>query len=423
MKKILMLGASFSSLEIVQKAKKRGWYTIVTDTAPPAESPVKQAADEYWMIDTADTDILIEKCRREGIDAIFAGVSEFNLDRVKIMTQELGLPCYINENAWEYARNKKLFKKKCIEKGVPVIQEYPVPAPDDETAWAQIKYPVVIKPVDGSGNAGLSICYDRGDLEKGLRKAKATSANPELILEQYVTGEETWNYYYIAEGVVRYIYSGSVFRQPGYPTFLYSFGTSAAEGVDDYLKKMNPQCVELLTDIGCREGVAWIQCIRDKDDNYYALEMAHRISADTAGDLLEKSLGFNPADWMLDTAIGCKHTTDMLPEPITRPYSGATCVYYMFADHAGRIEKMSGFENLEPECYLVETVKKPGEAVDQYRMMAKIVFYTKNAGEMCHMLQYLNDTISILDADGRDLIVRFTDYEAVRKRLGGLIYE
>lgn len=31
MKKLLMLGAPFSSMEIVQKAKGRGWYTIVTD--------------------------------------------------------------------------------------------------------------------------------------------------------------------------------------------------------------------------------------------------------------------------------------------------------------------------------------------------------------------------------------------------------
>ena len=236
MKKLLMLGASLSSMEIVQKAKQRGWYTIVTDNTPTAESPVKQAADGYWMINTADTGFLIDKCRREGIDAIFAGVSEFNLDKVKIMTRELELPCYIDENAWEYARNKRLFKRKCIEKGVPVIQEYPIPAPDDEAAWEQIIYPVVIKPVDCCGNAGISICYNRKDLEEGLRKAKAASANPELILERYITGEETWNYYYIAEGVVRYIYSGSVFRPPGYPTFLYSFGTSAAEGVDGYLE-------------------------------------------------------------------------------------------------------------------------------------------------------------------------------------------
>lgn len=421
MKKILMLGASLSSMEIVQRAKQRGWYTIVTDTVPLVESPVKQTADEYWMINTAETDYLIEKCRREGIDAIFAGVSEFNLDKVKIMTQELGLPCYIDENAWEYARNKRLFKNKCIEKGVPVIQEYSIPAPDDEEAWEKIIYPVVIKPVDCCGNAGISICHNRKDLEEGLRKAKSASANPEIILERYITGEETWNYYYIAEGVVRYIYSGSVFRPLGYPTFLYSFGTIVTEGVADYLEKMNPQCIELLTDIGCREGIAWIQCIKDKDGNYYALEMAHRMSADTVGALLEKSLGISPIDWMLDTAFGYKHTADMLPEQIARPYSGATCVYYLFADHAGKIEKMSGLEKLESDHYLVECVKRSGDNVNQFGLMVKIAFYARSAGEICRMLQHLNDTIIISDIDGRDLIARFTDYKTVRKKLDVLM--
>lgn len=32
MKKLLILGTSIASTEIVQKARKRGWYTIVTDS-------------------------------------------------------------------------------------------------------------------------------------------------------------------------------------------------------------------------------------------------------------------------------------------------------------------------------------------------------------------------------------------------------
>ena len=423
MKKILLLGTSFSSMEIVQKAKQRGLYTIVTDTTPYAESPVKQAADEYWMISTAQKDRLIEKCRKESIGAIFAGISEFNLDRVLIMTQELGLPCYINAKAWEYARNKRLFKNKCIEKGVPVVPEYSVPDSDDEAAWEKIKYPVVIKPVDGWANTGLSICYNRNDVEEGLRKVKAISTNPDFILEKYITGEETWNYYFFAEGVARYVYSGTVFRQPGYPTFLYSFGTSAVAGIDDYLEKMNPQIIELLTDIGCREGIAWIQCIREDNGNYYALEMAHRMSADTVGDILEKSLGFNSVDWLLDTALGCKHTADMLPAQAKRPYSGATCVYYLFSDHSGRIEKMSGFEKLDPDCFYVEYAKKPGDDVGQYSMMVKIVFFARNTGQMCNLIQQLNDTIDISDTDGNDLIVHFTDYKMVKERLSELMCE
>lgn len=421
MKKLLMLGTSFASFEIVQKARKRGWYTIVTDNVPPEDSPVKQAADAYWMISTKDVEKLEEKCREEEIGAVFAGVSEFNLDRVLLLTKKLGLPCYIDEGAWKYARNKKLFKTKCIEKGIPVVNEYPVPDADDEGAWEQIVYPVVIKPVDGTGNLGVSICHNRQELEEGLQKARKSSKNPRLILERYITGEETWNYYCIAEGTVKYIYSGSAFRQPGYPTFLYSFATGAADGVDDYLAKMNPKCTELLKEIGCRDGIAWIQCIRDEAGNYYALEMGHRLSADASGDMLKKSMQFDSIEWMLDTAFGVRHSVEMMPSQMPRPYIGAQCVYYLFADHAGKIEKVAGLDQIDPDICRLLAIIKPGDVIERYRVMVRIVFFARTSKEMCDTLQYLNHTIKITDTEGKDLIIRFTDYDTVRTRHCGLM--
>ena len=75
--------------------------------------------------------------------AIFAGISGFNLDRVKDLTERLGLPCYIEEAAWKYARDKSAFKKKCREFGIPVVDEYIVPDPPGAKELAAIEYPVV----------------------------------------------------------------------------------------------------------------------------------------------------------------------------------------------------------------------------------------------------------------------------------------
>ncbi len=422
MKKLLILGSSLGASEIVQKARKRGWYTIVTDNLPPEKSPAKQVADACWMISTADTGTLEEMCRKEGVSAIFSGVSEFNLDRVLTLTQALKLPCYISESVWTIARNKRLFKKKCMEKGIPVIPEYPVPAADDEAAWERITYPVVVKPVDGAGNAGLSICRNRQELSEGIRKARAFNpAKPEIIIEQYIAGEETLNYYLIAEGNIHYVYSGRALREPGYPTFLYSYATFAVRGIDDYLEKLHPQFLSLLQDIGCREGIAWLQCIRDEEGNYHALEMAHRMSADISGDILERSLGFNNVDWMLDTALGIRHSEEMIPKKVIPPYPAVMCVYFLFADHAGRIEKMTGFNKLDPDRFHVEALNAPGDDIGQYKLMAKVAFFARQTEEIIHIMQYLNQSIVILDTDGRDLVVRYTDYETVRLCHEGLL--
>lgn len=419
MKRILMLGTSLGSREIIRKARERGWHTIVTDNLPPERSTAKQDSDEYWMISTADVEALEKKCREEGIDAVFAGVSEFNLDRVRILADDLHLPCYINPETWTFARNKRLFKRKCKEMGIPVVPEYPIPTPGDESSWERIEYPVVVKPVDGTGNAGLSICRNREELETGIRKVRAISTNPEIILEKYITGEESWNYYVAAEGSIQYAYSGRVFRQPGYPTFLYSFGISMAGGTDDYLARMNPRCTELLRNIGFREGIAWIQCLRDAEGNYYALEMAHRMSADVSGDVLEKCLGFNNVDWMLDTAMGIRHSEACLPGLIRRPYVGTVCVYYLFADHQGRIGRMEGVDRLDPSCFLTEQTIREGDEVRQYQMMVKITYAARKAEEIFRALQEINGTVRIEDSTGGDLIVRYTNFDAVREGLSG----
>ena len=87
-----MLGTSLGSIEIVETARSMGCFTIVTDNLDPDRSPAKKVADEYWMISTNDLDLLEQKCREEKINAIFVGISEFNLDRVKDLTERLKFP-------------------------------------------------------------------------------------------------------------------------------------------------------------------------------------------------------------------------------------------------------------------------------------------------------------------------------------------
>ena len=157
MQKLLILGTSLVSLEIVQTAKEMGCYTIVTDNLPPERSVAKLEADEYWMINTNEIDLLEKKCREENVNAVYSGASEFNLDVVKELTTRLNLPCYIDDEPWKYARDKRLFKEKCKEIGIPVVEDYDLSDPPRREELEQIEYPVVVKPVDGSGNKGISI--------------------------------------------------------------------------------------------------------------------------------------------------------------------------------------------------------------------------------------------------------------------------
>ena len=420
MKKLLLLGTSLASIEIVQTAREMGCYTIVTDNLDPELSPAKKESDEYWMISTDDLDALEKKCREENVNAVFAGVSEFNLDMVKALTERLGLPCYIEDSAWKYARDKSAFKQKCREIGVPVVEEYEVSDPPVAEELVGIEYPVVVKPVDGSGNKGLSICYNEEELIKGCEKARENSQSRNILIERYVTGEETWNYYYLADGEVRYVYSGRVYRQPGYPTFLYSCGTTTIRSTQEYLDKVNDKCEAFIKAIGCRRGIAWFQFIRDEKGRFYALEMAQRISADSAGKAIQNAIGVNALKWMLDVAFGEDHKVEDLPQTYKPPYKTTHNVYYLFAEKSGIVSTMQGLDELDRNEYNVSILAHPGTHVDKYRNMVRLVFNAHSSQEMCDKIKHVNDTVQILDENGENLYIHFTDFDEIIKTNKGM---
>ena len=97
MQKLLMLGTSYGSLEMLRYAKSKGIHTIVTDYLDSEHSVGKLASDEYWMINTGELDALEQKCREEGVNGVVCGVSEFNLEMCMELCKRLGLQCYCTE--------------------------------------------------------------------------------------------------------------------------------------------------------------------------------------------------------------------------------------------------------------------------------------------------------------------------------------
>ena len=420
MKKLLLLGTSLVSTEIVKTAREMGYHTIVTDYLPPERSYAKLEADEYWMISTDEIDRLEKKCREAHIDAIFSGVSEFNLDRVKELTERLDLPCYIEDKTWKYARNKQKFKEKCRQIGIPTADDYILSNPPLREEMETLEYPVVVKPIDGNGNKGLSICHDERELIEAIEKAREASDSSSILTEKYIAGEESWNIYYIAENEYRCVSRGRAFKQPGYPTFLYPICLSAMEDNCEFKEQMDEKCIELLKNIGCRKGIAWIQLIRDERGKYFALEMAQRLSAGTTGIFAEKAHGFNSVRWALNTAFGIRQTALTIPLLDKPPYRSANCVYFLFADRSGSISSMKGFNELDKDRFLVSNVAMEGDYIGKYRLISRIAFNMKNGEDLCDTLRLINEKISILDENGENMYIRYTDFNVLMEKLKGL---
>lgn len=102
-KKLLILGAYGSEIEIVNVAHRMGVYTITTDNHMNwDEAPAKKISDEAWNISWSDIDTLADMCRKNHVDGVIAGFSERRVNFAAKLSEKLHTSFYAGEGGQNY---------------------------------------------------------------------------------------------------------------------------------------------------------------------------------------------------------------------------------------------------------------------------------------------------------------------------------
>lgn len=201
-KKLLILGGNALSCDIVTTAKKMGVHTIVTDWYSADKSPAKKIADEAWNISIEDYDELAKRIKEEGIDGVFTNYTDSYLIPYAILCKKVGLPCLATETQINTITNKDQSKKLCEKYGIAVSRAYRIDSYEDIDGVKDIQYPVIVKPVDQSGQRGIVVCNNLEELKKHYFEAQKFSASGKVVVEQYLTGDYVVMFYTIQNGIV-----------------------------------------------------------------------------------------------------------------------------------------------------------------------------------------------------------------------------
>ena len=183
-KKLVVLGGAANESTLVKRAQELGVYVIVADYYTDLRlSPAKAYADEAWNVNWTNVDEMVRLCTENKIDGITAGYSEVKIDYLIRICERLGLPCYCSKEQLEITRNKRKFKQKCRECGVPVVREY--------TSISDVqKFPVIVKPADRAGSVGIGVAHNYDELIRAYNYAIEKSYTKEVIIEDYITDQK-----------------------------------------------------------------------------------------------------------------------------------------------------------------------------------------------------------------------------------------
>ena len=411
-KKLLIMGGRPAATpDIVRSARRMGVYTIVTDNVPPERSPAKLLADAYWDISTAEVERLAEKVKAEGIDGIFTGVHEFNLKRTRELCALCGMPFYATEEQLRLNFDKTFFKEQCVRAGIAVPESYTVSDPPLDAQLQAVRYPVIVKPRDGGGGVGVTICEDETELRQAIPGAVAGSPTGRFVVEEYVRGREITAVYTMKNGQI----SLSALRDR-YPTrdhdrvtSQYDLSLMPSRYLPLFLAQSDPGFRRLLESVHAADGCVFFQGIAAPERIVF-FECGYRLNALCDYHNIQDACGVSYLDMMIRYALtGSMGDADLSAEDPALPFFSG--IFNMTA-RPGVIGRMTGREEALQLANVIaaDYLKVPGDTITDDAAMTQSVFRAHVRGrdreELAEVIHRIQTLVRVEDVHGENMLFR-----------------
>lgn len=419
-KRLLILGANPETIPIIEIAKKMGVYTIVTDYNPDA--PAKKYADKSFDVDGMDIEGLVRLGETEHVDGIMVGVADTLVSPYQQVCSRLNKPCYLTEEMVKTFNNKENFKKNCEKFGIHGVPDYKVsPVPTDEEIQ-NIQFPVIVKPVDSCSGKGITLCHNRRDLEKGIKKALDFSKRKRYLVEQYMIDNDVSIYYTIKEGEY-YLSSLSdryTNRDQGELCPVCVGDIFPSHLLNEFMNGTHQNFCKMFQAYGIKDGVMFIQAFY-KDGKFCVYDPGFRLQGGGYHIILNAVNGFDHRKMLIHYALtGSMGEEDLreMNDPMMR--GKAVAVIWFLLDE-GTIASIEGMEFIKNHPSIVYVIKRftCGDIITkemtgtEQQVFLRLFVVCKNKEELKRLIKELNSRISVKDQNGKEMVLKSLDKKYV----------
>lgn len=356
-KRLLVLGGSRISCEIIRHAKAMGIITGVTDWYPLEKSPAKQEANEAYFISTSDIEAMVALIKKKSYDGVITGFTDSVLPYYAEMCEKAGIPAYGTKEQFEIFTNKKRYKMLMREFDVPTIPEYNIDSERLDETMRNIVYPVIVKPADGSGSKGIVVCNNEDELRKAIIFATRTSKTNEVLIEQYIDNAEVTVFWLFVAGKyymtllgnrhVKHNQEGELPLPVGY--------TYPSVVQPRFLDETAPKMEKMFRSVGIKNGMMFMQC-KVVDGLCMVYDIGYRLTGSLEYINLKKMCGYDPLDMLIHFALTGKMGEPEIEKKID-PYFGGKYTYNVsILCRPGKIAKIMGIDEMKKLPGVIDVV-------------------------------------------------------------------
>jgi phosphoribosylaminoimidazole carboxylase (NCAIR synthetase) len=425
-KRLLVLGCTNNALDVQAYAEKNG--VKITVAGLGFSDSIKAIADEVHYVDILDRQALAGLIRTNSIDGIFVGGNEDIISCVVDVAEEVGLPFYSSRMLWNLCSNKAVFKSACREYGIPTTEEYVINGYFQEDL-KKMKYPLVIKPVDSCGSRGVNLCHSEDEFEHFYNEAKANSKSGEVIVEEFVEGEEICIYYTFCDGQVSLTSMSDKYLRQGEGAFspLAEIYAYPSKHLKEFQEQFDEKMRNMLLWFGIRNGITSMQGFYTKG-TFKFFEMGYRLGGTAQYRYTQYVNGISSFEMMMNFALTGKMSG--YDQGLDSAFFEKKCCTLSLLSKGGKVAKICGLDEAKKEkgVIFIETRYKVGETIKPSRTVSqfhvRLFLVADTEAEMKDLIIRMQESIQVYDDKGEAMLITRFDIDRLSfDEIGGGYYK
>ena len=401
--KVLVLAGQAPQGALLQAFKKRGFTTVLADWG--ANPVAKPCADIFYQASTLDVPAITEIAKKEKVDYIITACTDQALLTVAKVSEELGLPCYIDYRTALNVTNKQYMKQVFAEHDISSSRHVIFGEGElTEASVAHMRYPMVVKPVDCNSSKGVKKAYNYGELETAFNAAWNMSRTKTAIIEEFVQGDELSVEVWVTDGKAEVLLVESLAKVAMDDRFVICGEKFPADVSESVMEKIRVTAQKIADAFGLKNSPMLIQMICDGKD-VFVLEFSARTGGGKKYRIVPAACGVDIIEALTDLTLGVKPNVQK-----QAPVNQHQLVAYFYA-HPGVFDHIEGFAEMqqagvltEHEIYAEKGEQLEGKVESSGNRVGGITVAANDLPTLRKKYQKATENLHIYDAQGNDLL-------------------
>ncbi len=297
--KIIIIGANEFQYKLINKANNVGYETHVFAWEEGAIA--KDIATFFYPISITDKEKILEKAKEIQPDAVISIASDLAMPTVNYVAEKLEL---IGNTmlSTELMTNKFQMRERLSKNNLP-SPWYKLVSIYDDLKNEELKFPLIVKPIDRSGSRGITKVSSLDELKAAIELAKNVSFLDIVLVEEYIGGIE-YSIESISQNGNHQVLQVTEKFTTGSPHYIEIGHLQPAKISKKLQKNIEEIIIESLTALEFKNGASHAE-IKIDNDKISIIEIGGRMGGDFIGsDMVQISTKIDFLKLVLDVALG-----------------------------------------------------------------------------------------------------------------------